>query len=91
MLKQQAHFYNNIGTEMVPCQKPMMLQDALEFEQVGGRGAHCQGWVASWHRCLLPGLGASAEPLRPGDAGPAHWLALTHRCPPPPRDDARRC
>ncbi len=36
MLKQRAHFYNNIGTEMVPCQKPMMLQDALEFEQVCG-------------------------------------------------------
>ncbi len=36
VLKQRAHFYNNISTEMVQCQKPMMLQDALDFEQVRG-------------------------------------------------------
>ena len=35
VLKQSANFYNNISTEMIPCQKPMMLKDALEFEKVG--------------------------------------------------------
>ncbi len=34
VLKQRANFYNNIATEMVPCQKPMMLKDALDFEKV---------------------------------------------------------
>ena len=38
VLKQSANFYNNISTEMIPCQKPMMLKDALEFEKVWGRG-----------------------------------------------------
>ncbi len=34
VLKQRANFYNNISTEMVTCQKPMLLQDAIEFEKV---------------------------------------------------------
>ena len=34
VLKQCANFYNNISSEMLPCQKPMMLADALEFEKV---------------------------------------------------------
>jgi len=34
VLKQRANFYNNIATEMIPCQKPMLLQDAQEFERV---------------------------------------------------------
>ncbi len=34
-LKQCANFYNNIATEMIHSQKPMMLADALEFEKVG--------------------------------------------------------
>ena len=34
VLKQHANFYNNISTEMVPCQKPMMLKDAIDFEKV---------------------------------------------------------
>ncbi len=34
VLKQRANFYNNIATEMVQCQKPMMLKDALDFEKV---------------------------------------------------------
>jgi hypothetical protein len=37
VLKQCAHFYNNIGTQMIPCQKPMMLADAVEFEKVCSR------------------------------------------------------
>jgi dynein heavy chain 2 len=35
VLQQCAHFYNNIATEMIPCQKPMMLGEAVEFEKVG--------------------------------------------------------
>lgn len=34
VLKQRANFYNHISTEMIQCQKPMMLKDALEFEKV---------------------------------------------------------
>jgi hypothetical protein len=34
VLKQHANFYNNISTEMVPSQKPMMLKDAVDFEKV---------------------------------------------------------
>lgn len=34
VLKQRANFYNNISTEMVPCQKPMLLKDAMDFEKV---------------------------------------------------------
>jgi dynein heavy chain 2, cytosolic len=38
VLKQHANFYNNISTQMVPCQKPMMLKDALDFEKVSVAG-----------------------------------------------------
>lgn len=37
VLKQRANFYNHIGTEMIQCQKPMMLKDALKFEKVRGK------------------------------------------------------
>lgn len=37
VLQQCAHFYNNIATEMIPCQKPLMLAEAVEFEKVGSR------------------------------------------------------
>lgn len=33
-LKQIANFYNSMGTQMIDCQKPMMLQKAQRFEQV---------------------------------------------------------
>jgi dynein heavy chain 2, cytosolic len=32
-LKQIANFYNSMGTQMIDCQKPMMLQQAQRFEQ----------------------------------------------------------
>jgi hypothetical protein len=35
VLQQCAHFYNTIATEMIPCQRPLMLADAVEFEKVG--------------------------------------------------------
>ncbi|KAI5098641.1 cytoplasmic dynein 2 heavy chain 1, partial [Silurus meridionalis] len=34
VLKQVAHFYNTIDQQMIPSQKPMMLNYALAFEQV---------------------------------------------------------
>ncbi|KAJ6633478.1 hypothetical protein lerEdw1_014502, partial [Lerista edwardsae] len=34
ILKQMAHFYNSIDQQMIPSQKPMMLQSALAFEQI---------------------------------------------------------
>lgn len=42
VLHQCAHFYNDIATEMIPCQKPMLLADAVEFEKV--RADH------KWHK-----------------------------------------
>lgn len=34
LLKQVANFYNEISTLMIPCQKLIMLQDALRFESI---------------------------------------------------------
>ncbi|KAG7470921.1 hypothetical protein MATL_G00119020 [Megalops atlanticus] len=34
ILKQVAHFYNTIDQQMIPSQRPMMLNHALAFEQV---------------------------------------------------------
>ncbi|CAH8521205.1 unnamed protein product [Heterobilharzia americana] len=34
MLKQVAHFYNSIDNEMLPHQKPLMLNSALAFERL---------------------------------------------------------
>lgn len=39
VLRQCAHFYNTIGSQMIESQKPMMLADALEFEKVCRRTA----------------------------------------------------
>ena len=54
VLKQRANFYNNIATEMIPCQKPMMLQDALDFEKVRApvRGGHTRA-MHPHPACLL--------------------------------------
>nr|BCL66104.1 cytoplasmic dynein 1b heavy chain [Volvox africanus] len=48
VLKQRANFYNNIATEMVPCQKPMMLKDALDFEKVLMNPRDAQGKEITW-------------------------------------------
>ncbi|KXZ45909.1 DHC7 protein [Gonium pectorale] len=48
VLKQRANFYNNIATEMVPCQKPMMLKDALEFEKVLMNPKDAQSKEITW-------------------------------------------
>jgi hypothetical protein len=45
VLQQCAHFYNNIATEMIPCQKPLMLADAVEFEKVSGKNHSIVSWV----------------------------------------------
>uniref|UniRef100_A0A4W3JMF3 Cytoplasmic dynein 2 heavy chain 1 n=1 Tax=Callorhinchus milii TaxID=7868 RepID=A0A4W3JMF3_CALMI len=34
ILKQVAHFYNTIDQQMIPSQRPMMLNSALAFEQI---------------------------------------------------------
>uniref|UniRef100_H3AMW9 Uncharacterized protein n=1 Tax=Latimeria chalumnae TaxID=7897 RepID=H3AMW9_LATCH len=34
ILKQVAHFYNTIDQQMIQCQRPMMLNSALAFEQI---------------------------------------------------------
>lgn len=33
-LKQVANFYNSMGTQMIECQKPMMLDKAQDFEYI---------------------------------------------------------
>jgi len=33
-LKQVANFYNSMGTQMIECQKPMMLEKAQRFQQI---------------------------------------------------------
>nr|BBC28429.1 cytoplasmic dynein 1b heavy chain [Yamagishiella unicocca] len=48
VLKQRANFYNNIATEMVQCQKPMMLKDALDFEKVLMNPKDAQGKEITW-------------------------------------------
>ncbi|GFR50179.1 hypothetical protein Agub_g12346, partial [Astrephomene gubernaculifera] len=48
VLKQRANFYNNIATEMVPCQKPMMLKDAVDFEKVLMNPKDAQGKEITW-------------------------------------------
>ena len=51
-LKQIANFYNSMGTQMIDCQKPMMLQKAQRFEQIiknpvsmGGSSSSAQKYV----------------------------------------------
>ena len=36
VLRQAAHFYNTIGSQMIDSQKPLMLADALELEKARG-------------------------------------------------------
>ena len=48
VLKQSASFYNNISTEMIQCQKPMMLKDAVEFEKVLMNPRDAQNKEITW-------------------------------------------
>jgi hypothetical protein len=48
VLKQCANFHNNIATQMIPSQKPMMLADAIEFEQVGVLWGGRPPWAWAW-------------------------------------------
>ncbi|KAJ9505745.1 hypothetical protein QJQ45_029246, partial [Haematococcus lacustris] len=48
VLKQRANFYNNIATEMIPCQKPMLLNDAVAFEKVLMNPKDSQGKDITW-------------------------------------------
>ena len=34
ILKQVAHFYNTIDQQMIPSQRPLMLESALNFERI---------------------------------------------------------
>lgn len=55
VLQQCAHFYNNIATEMIPCQKPMMLAEAVEFEKVWDVCVHVRA-SRNYALPLLPGF-----------------------------------
>ena len=33
-LKQAANFFNSMGTQMIDCQKPMMIEKATQFENL---------------------------------------------------------
>ena len=49
VLRQVANFYNNIASEMIPCQKPMMLDDAVKFEEVLTNPRDGLGKVITWN------------------------------------------
>ena len=49
VLRQVANFYNNIASEMIPCQKPMMLDDAVKFESVLTNPKDGLGKVITWN------------------------------------------
>ena len=49
VLRQVANFYNNIASEMIPCQKPMMLDDAVKFESVLTNPKDGLGQVITWN------------------------------------------
>jgi dynein heavy chain 2 len=49
VLRQVANFYNNIASEMIPCQKPMMLEDAVRFEKVLTNPKDGLGKVITWN------------------------------------------
>jgi dynein heavy chain 2 len=48
-LKQAANFFNSMGTQMIDCQKPMMIDKANEFEALiknpKGKGSSNEGMV----------------------------------------------
>ncbi|GFH11886.1 DHC7 protein [Haematococcus lacustris] len=48
LLRERANFYNNIATEMIPCQKPMLLNDAVAFEKVLMNPKDSQGKDITW-------------------------------------------
>lgn len=52
ILKQVANFYEDIGTQMIPCQKPMMLKDAEEFERVLKNPKDSMGNEITWKNVL---------------------------------------
>ena len=49
VLRQVANFYNNIASEMIPCQKPMMLEEAVKFESVLKSPKDGLGKVITWN------------------------------------------
>ncbi|GMH35100.1 hypothetical protein BSKO_02968 [Bryopsis sp. KO-2023] len=61
VLKQVANFYSDIGTQMIPCQKPMMLRDAEEFEKVLMNPRDGMGREITWKNVLA--LGGYAKRL----------------------------
>jgi dynein heavy chain 2 len=49
VLRQVANFYNNIASEMIFCQKPMMLDEAVRFESVLTNPKDGLGQVITWN------------------------------------------
>ena len=48
VLKQVANFYNDLATKIIPCQKPMLLEDAIEFEKVLTNPRDGMGKIITW-------------------------------------------
>lgn len=46
LLKQVVNFYNNSATEIIPCQKPMLLQVRPTAKSVAGAYVCCLPWSA---------------------------------------------
>ena len=49
VLKQVSNFYNNIGSEMLRCQKGLMLEDALRFEETIKNARSAMGQPLTWN------------------------------------------
>lgn len=50
VLKQVAHFYNDVSTQMIACQKPMLISFAANFEKVLKSSKDSLGQVITWDK-----------------------------------------
>ncbi|QDZ22651.1 heavy chain of dynein [Chloropicon primus] len=48
VLKQVANFYNQLSNQIILCQKPMLLADAVEFEQLLSNPRDSTGQMIMW-------------------------------------------
>lgn len=48
VLKQVSNFYNTIGTQMIPCQQPMLLTLAIAFEALVNNPRGSNGAPVTW-------------------------------------------
>ncbi|KAK3283536.1 hypothetical protein CYMTET_8768 [Cymbomonas tetramitiformis] len=80
VLKQVANFYNDIGTQMIDCQKAMMLDDAREFERVLTNPKDGMGKTVTWNNPVaLEGYIHRLQAVANGLTDKNRRLRKTHR------------